>query len=72
MVVLNRVNKKWWWVEVEGRMGYAPANYLSSDVIEVCDEPWQDSEYFLSYSSLVSQIVSTNIAQKFFSCIFAI
>ena len=51
MLVLERVNDKWWWVELEGRVGYAPANYLNP--IDEQEDKWQNEEYFSSYSSLV-------------------
>lgn len=49
--VLEKVNDTWWWVEVNGEVGYAPSNHLSSEQ----SVEWQNDEYFTSYDALVSQ-----------------
>jgi hypothetical protein len=48
--VLEKVNDTWWWVEVNGEVGYAPANHLSSEQ----QVAWENKEYFSSYDALVS------------------
>lgn len=52
VVVLEKVNEKWWWVELEGKVGYAPTSYLS--LVNQHEDKWQDDEYYSSYASLVS------------------
>ena len=53
--ILDKVNDKWWWVELNGKPGYAPVNHLSpaAPVVDEDEDRWQDSEYFSSYCSLV-------------------
>ena len=51
--LLEKVNDTWWWVEVNGEVGYAPANHLSSEQ-PVEEDTWQNDEYFSSYDALVS------------------
>ena len=51
--VLEKVNDTWWWVEVNGEIGYAPANHLSSEQ-PIEEDAWQNDEYFSSYDALVS------------------
>ena len=59
--ILDRVNEKWWWVELNGKPGYAPVNHLSpvAPVVDEDEDRWQDSEYFSSYCSLVRDRVFT-------------
>ena len=52
--VLEKVNDTWWWVEVNGEVGYTPANHLSSEQ-PIEEDAWQNDEYFASYDALVSQ-----------------
>lgn len=54
LIVLDRVNESWWWVELGGVAGYVPANHLSCDpVVDPEEDRWQDDEYFSSYNTLV-------------------
>ena len=50
--VLEKVNDTWWWVEVNGEVGYAPVNHLSSEQ-PIEEDAWQNDEYFSSYDALV-------------------
>ncbi|XP_069839210.1 protein arginine N-methyltransferase 2 isoform X2 [Dendropsophus ebraccatus] len=53
--VLNAVTPDWWWVEHNGRCGYAPASHLHGVYVEEgsdIDDPWQDEEYYGSYKTL--------------------
>lgn len=54
--VLDRVNEEWWWVELEGVVGYVPANHLSNEPLLTEDEKWENEEYFNSYGQLVGVI----------------
>ena len=58
MKVLEKVNESWWWAEVNGEVGYAPANHLSSEKPAI-EDMWQDDEYFTSYEALVSGVHTT-------------
>lgn len=59
LLVHAKPSSEWWWAELRGVKGYVPASYLcqSSDAEEEDDasteDPWQDEEYFGSYSTLV-------------------
>lgn len=55
VLVLDRVNETWWWVELGGVAGYVPANHLSRDraTVDPDEDRWQDDEYFSSYDTLV-------------------
>ena len=55
MKVLEKVNDTWWWVEMNGEVGYAPANHLSPGQL-VEEDTWQNDEYFSSYDALVRVI----------------
>ena len=58
-MVLEKMSKDWWWAEVNDFVGYVPANHLSqNDPLKGIDR-WQDDEYFLSYSTVVSIATST-------------
>lgn len=47
--VLERVNDDWLWADIEGVLGYVPANHTEHpDKFEEM-EKWQDEEYFESY-----------------------
>ena len=62
--ILDRVNDKWWWVELNGKAGYAPANHLSTvaPVVDEEEDRWQDTEYFSSYCSLVRVSLSLSLS----------
>ncbi|CAG09275.1 unnamed protein product, partial [Tetraodon nigroviridis] len=56
LLVHAKPSSEWWWAELRGVKGYVPASYLcqtgdagEEDEIE---DPWQDEEYFGSYSTL--------------------
>lgn len=51
VIVQEKVNDSWWWVELNGELGYVPANHLSPGNLA----EWQNDEYFSSYDALVSQ-----------------
>lgn len=56
-----RPSADWWWAELQGVLGYAPASYLSQEDAEEgedisVEDPWQDEEYFGSYGKLVRNI----------------
>ena len=59
-----RPSADWWWAELRGVRGYAPASYLRREEEEEEEEdvsvedPWQDEEYFGSYGTLVRKIHS--------------
>ncbi|XP_047225537.1 protein arginine N-methyltransferase 2 isoform X5 [Girardinichthys multiradiatus] len=53
LLVHAKPSADWWWAELQGVIGYAPASYLRQDAAEDEDEdPWQDDEYFGSYGTL--------------------
>ncbi|XP_035532493.1 protein arginine N-methyltransferase 2 [Morone saxatilis] len=59
LLVHAKPSSEWWWAELRGVIGYVPAGYLSQDAAEEEEEeeeeeedPWQDDEYFGSYSTL--------------------
>lgn len=62
LLVHAKPSPEWWWAELRGVIGYVPATYLrqSGDGEEEDDpsaeDPWQDEEYFGSYSTLVRSI----------------
>lgn len=61
LLVHTKPSSDWWWAELQGVTGYAPASYLHPDGAEEEEEeedtslqdPWQDEEYFGSYGTLV-------------------
>lgn len=60
LLVHAKPSPEWWWAELRGVIGYVPASYLcqDSDAEEEeedtsTEDPWQDEEYFGSYSTLV-------------------
>uniref|UniRef100_A0AAQ6IGU9 Protein arginine N-methyltransferase 2 n=2 Tax=Anabas testudineus TaxID=64144 RepID=A0AAQ6IGU9_ANATE len=61
LLVHTKPSSDWWWAELQGVTGYAPASYLQPDGAEEEEEeeedtslqdPWQDEEYFGSYGTL--------------------
>ncbi|XP_044074087.1 protein arginine N-methyltransferase 2 isoform X1 [Siniperca chuatsi] len=56
LLVHAKPSSEWWWAELHGVTGYAPADYLRQDAAEEEDtsleDPWQDEEYFGSYGTL--------------------
>lgn len=62
LLVHAKPSSEWWWAELRGVIGYVPASYLcqGGDAKEEdntsAEDPWQDEEYFGSYSSLVGNI----------------
>lgn len=65
LLVHAKPSSEWWWAELRGVIGYVPASFLcqSGDAEEEDDtsteDPWQDEEYFGSYSTLVRNISIT-------------
>ena len=51
--VLEKVNDEWWWVELNGGLGYVPSNHLMDAQAAGEETIWQDDEYFESYGTLV-------------------
>ena len=47
--VLERVNEDWLWADIEGVLGYVPANHVEHPATFEEMEKWQDDEYFESY-----------------------
>ena len=47
--VLERVNEDWLWANIEGVLGYVPANHVEHPLKFEEMEKWQDDEYFESY-----------------------
>lgn len=66
LLVHAKPSSEWWWAELRGVRGYVPASYLwqSGDAEEEDDpsteDPWQDEEYFGSYSTLVRHLRATS------------
>lgn len=61
LLVHAKPSSEWWWAELDGVTGYAPADYLRQDAAEEeedtsLEDPWQDEEYFGSYGTLVRNI----------------
>lgn len=50
--VLEKVNDEWWWVELNGGLGYVPSNHLMDAQAAGEETIWQDEEYFESYGTL--------------------
>ena len=47
--VLEKVNEDWLWANIEGTLGYVPANHVMQLAKFEEMEKWQDEEYFESY-----------------------
>lgn len=66
LLVHVKTSSDWWWAELRGVKGYAPASHLRQGAtIEGATEeeedasledPWQDEEYFGSYGTLVRNV----------------
>uniref|UniRef100_A0A3P9LMG7 Protein arginine N-methyltransferase 2 n=1 Tax=Oryzias latipes TaxID=8090 RepID=A0A3P9LMG7_ORYLA len=57
LLVLSKSSADWWWAELQGVTGYAPARYLREDTADEeedasIEDPWQDEEYYGSYGTL--------------------
>ncbi|XP_038149287.1 protein arginine N-methyltransferase 2 isoform X1 [Cyprinodon tularosa] len=56
LLVHSKPSADWWWAELQGEIGYVPANYLRQDTAggedTSLEDPWQDDEYFGSYGTL--------------------
>ncbi|CAK6978214.1 protein arginine N-methyltransferase 2 [Scomber scombrus] len=57
LLVHVKTSSDWWWAELQGDKGYAPACYLRQGATEEVEDasledPWQDEEYFGSYGTL--------------------
>lgn len=52
LTVISKETSEWWWTELEGSCGYAPANHLSMEEESKTGKKWQDEEYFNSYGAL--------------------
>ncbi|XP_028398893.1 protein arginine N-methyltransferase 2-like [Dendronephthya gigantea] len=49
ILVVERVNQDWLWANIEGSLGYVPANHVEHPARVEEMEKWQDEEYFESY-----------------------
>ncbi|KAF6714545.1 Protein arginine N-methyltransferase 2 [Oryzias melastigma] len=58
LLVFDKSSADWWWAELQGVTGYAPASYLRAGTADEeedaasMEDPWQDEEYYGSYGTL--------------------
>lgn len=56
VAIQSKINDDWWWGEVNGRLGYVPVNYITSDLIDdIRGSDWQNEHYFDIYGQLQVQ-----------------
>lgn len=62
LLVFDKSSADWWWAELQGVTGYAPASYLRAGTADEeedaasMEDPWQDEEYYGSYGTLVRHV----------------